>query len=88
MFNSLTISPNVITRFFIFLHVDIIQTVTLLGSTVRSPFDGVALTACISTVWNVFASVVPEWTAARNVVMTLPELFKYQKHLLKYLFFI
>ena len=51
LFLLFTITLNVITRFsFIFLQVDIIQTVMLLGSTMRSPLDGVALTACISTV--------------------------------------
>lgn len=49
-------------------------TVTLFGSTVMSPFEGVVFTACLSAVWNVLASVDPDLTAARNVVITLPEL--------------
>ena len=83
VFLLFTISLNVIARFsFIFLQVDIIQTVMLLGSTMRSPLDGVALTACISTVWNVLASVAPDWTAARNVVIILPELCKFRNNYL------
>ena len=65
---------RVLKNSFIASSLHIIQTVTLLGSTMRSPFDDVAFTACLSSVWNVFASVVPDFTAARNVVMTLPGL--------------
>ena len=71
---------RVFTKISFTYSLHIIQTVTLLGSMVRSPLDGVSLTAFLNAVWNVLASVVPDWTAARNAVMTLPELCRFRNN--------